>query len=112
MQVITVREIFARMKSNFLPEAAGDLKATVAYVLNGDGGGAWTLKVADAQVEITEGLESRADATVSAGADDFVKVVLGQLNPVSALMTGKVRIEGDPFLVQKCLGLFRQPKTS
>ncbi len=112
MEEITAREVFAGMKSNFLTEAAGELRASVAYVLNGDGGGAWTLKVADAQVEVTEGLEGKVDATVTTSAADFVSVVLGKLNPVSALMAGKIRIDGDPFLVQKLLGLFRQPRIS
>ncbi len=112
MGEITVQEIFAGMKNNFLPEAAGDLRATVAYVLDGEGGGAWTVQVADAKVEVTEGLEGKVDATVVANADDFVKVALGQLHPVSVLMTGRIRIEGDTSLVQKLFGLFRQPKTS
>ena len=100
------------MKNNFLPEAAGDLQTKVAYVLDGEGGGAWTVKVADAKVEVTEGLEGKVDATVVASADDFVKVALGQSHPVSVLMTGRIRIEGDSFVVQKLFGLFRPPKTS
>lgn len=39
--------------------------------------------------------DSPADVTISASLDDFVKIMNKQLNPQMALMSGKIKLQGD-----------------
>lgn len=64
----------------------------------------------NAQVEVTESLEEVVDAIMTPSAVDVVSAALGKLNPASSLMAGRIRINGDPILVQKLLG-HSQPST-
>lgn len=47
-----------------------------------------------------------ADATVSVGFDDFVKLAQGALDPMQAYMTGKLKVAGDMGVAMKLQSLF------
>lgn len=42
-----------------------------------------------------------ADVTLSANADTFQDIMSGDLNPTSAFMTGKLKVDGDMGLAMK-----------
>jgi putative sterol carrier protein len=50
------------------------------------------IRVEDEQVETGDGA---ADCTISAAMDTFAELFQGDLDPTSAFMTGKIRIDGD-----------------
>jgi putative sterol carrier protein len=45
--------------------------------------------------------DADADATISVGFDDFLKLAQGQLDPMMAFMSGKLKIAGDMSVVMK-----------
>lgn len=47
-----------------------------------------------------------ADCTVTVSQDDFMALVSGKLNPMSAVMSGKVKIDGDMGVAMKLQTLF------
>ena len=47
-----------------------------------------------------------AACTVEVGFDDFQQLMRGKLDPMSAVMTGKVKIEGDMGVAMKLQSLF------
>ncbi|MEM9821419.1 MAG: acyl-CoA dehydrogenase family protein, partial [Bacteroidota bacterium] len=47
-----------------------------------------------------------ADCTVNLSLTDFQSLIKGQLNPMSAVMSGKVKIEGDMGVAMKLQSLF------
>ncbi|MEM7657037.1 MAG: acyl-CoA dehydrogenase family protein [Bacteroidota bacterium] len=47
-----------------------------------------------------------AACTVAVGFDDFQQLMRGKLDPMSAVMTGKVKIEGDMGIAMKLQSLF------
>ena len=49
------------------------------YVFDIDGAGTWTVSVQDGNVDVSEGGES-ADCTITASAEDFMKIVRGEQN--------------------------------
>ena len=107
----TARDIFAGMKDNFDASKAAGVAAAIAYRLSGENGGAWTLRVRGGELQVDEGLPSGAvNATVSMSADDFVRVATGGLNPMTAFMAGRIKIDGDPFIAQKFQSFFREPR--
>lgn len=46
-----------------------------------------------------------ADVTLSADADTFAAMMDGSLNPTSAFMTGKLKVDGDMGLAMKLGGV-------
>ena len=47
-----------------------------------------------------------ADCTVNLTMDDFQALVNGELNPMSAFMSGKLKIDGDMSVAMKLQNLF------
>ncbi len=112
LQDITAQDVISGMKTHFDTKAADGVRAVVVYQLAGDHGGVWTIRVKDGMLEVDEGMATGAvDATVSLTTDDFVKIALGEINPMSAFMSGKIKVDGNPFVAQKMQGLFTRPST-
>ena len=111
LETITARDVFSGMKENFDATAAAGVKAEIVYELTGEHSGVWVLRVDDGRLEVDEGFtNNHPNATISMSSDDFVQVALGRLNPMTAFMSGKIKIKGDLLMAQKFQKFFRQPK--
>lgn len=103
----TVAEIFEQMPARFDAGKAGNLTMTVLFDLSGDDGGQYTLDVVNGQANVTKGIASESpSATIRMDANDYVAMTTGKLNPMTAFMTGKVKVEGDLGAVMKMQSLF------
>jgi len=58
----------------------------------------------------TEGTAANADLGITMEDDDFVALMKGELNGMTAFMTGKLQIEGDLMLAQKLSSFFDASK--
>lgn len=58
------------------------------------------------QPTIVTNEESAADCTLKLSIDNFEKMMSGDLNPMMAFMTGKLKIEGDKGVAMKLSSLF------
>ena len=47
-----------------------------------------------------------ADTTITISEDDFEQLVAGELNPMTAFMTGKLKVKGDMGAAMKLQKLF------
>ena len=93
--------IFANMGQNFDASKAGDLNVTIQFDLSGEGGGQWHAKIADGALNYGEGAVESPSATLSMDADDFEAMSKGDLNPMMAFMSGKIKVDGDLNSVMK-----------
>ena len=50
--------------------------------------------------------DGTADCTVTLSQEDFVKLAQGKLNPMGAVMSGKMKIDGDMSVAMKLQELF------
>lgn len=70
--------------------------------------GSWWIQVRDGNLQaIVEDEPEDIDVGIEAEADDFVDVFDGDLGPVKAYMTGKIKVDAgmrDLMLVKKFLG--------
>lgn len=69
--------------------------------------GQFTVKVADGKLEVSEGLSGEPSCKVNTSAESFGKLLSGDLNPMMAMMTGKLKISnpGEMLKYAKIFGL-------
>lgn len=104
----SVAQLFENMPDVFDAEKAGDFDATVQFKLTGDDGGDWYVVIAGGQIEVNAGEADSPTSTIHMEASDYADMVTGKLNPMTAFMQQKVRIEGDLNTVMKFQTLFDQ----
>lgn len=101
-----VQAVMDAMSANIDPSALGDLDASVVFDLSGEDGGQWTAVIANGAAEVNEGATDDATATIKMDAADFVSMSKGELNGMTAFMTGKIKVDGDLGTVMKLQSLF------
>lgn len=74
------------------------------YLFEIDKVGSWLVAVDDGAIEIEE-TNRKADCTIKCEERDFVDIVEGRQNLITAEMQGRVKIQGDMALAQKFHGL-------
>jgi putative sterol carrier protein len=89
---VSAKEFFESLPSRANGSKTAGLDAS--YVFEIDGGGTWTVTVADGKVAVSEG-DTGGDCTISTTEDTFERIVDGKQNPLTAYMTGKLKISGD-----------------
>jgi putative sterol carrier protein len=99
-------DIFAKIPENFNAEKAAGVNMTLVFSLSGENGGDWTINIADGKVDVNKGKAESPSATINMDGDDYVKMMSGELNPMMAFMSGKVKVDGDLNSVMKMQSIF------
>ena len=99
----TVREFFATLETR--TDASGASEITNSYRFDVDGAGTWIVDVVDGRVRVRE-TEEEADVTIATSEDNFMAIVRGEQNPMTAYMTGKLKVKGDLQAALKLQKLF------
>jgi putative sterol carrier protein len=101
-----IAAIFDKMVEKFDPQKAAGVDAMIQFDLSGESGGQYWVKIADGQAHTGTGVAENPTMTLRAAADDWAAVVNGQLNPMQAFMSGKLKIQGDMGLALKLQPMF------
>ncbi len=105
----SIEQLMQQMPEAFLPAKAGNVNAVVQFNLTGEGGGNYVVSIADGKCTVAQGTTPTPNATVTAAAADYLAIVRGELNPMTAFMTGKIRVTGDMGLMMRFLDWFARP---
>ena len=100
-----VKEVFTAMVDEFDPDAVDGMNAILHFDIAGDDGGHWMVKIADRAIEVNEGDSGEATTTLRLVDKDFLGIVNGDLNAVSAFMQGLIKIDGDMSVAMKLQAL-------
>jgi NAD(P)-dependent dehydrogenase (short-subunit alcohol dehydrogenase family)/putative sterol carrier protein len=103
---LTVKGILKAMPDSFLADQAAGVDVVFQYEISGPEGGSWYVAVKDGACEIVEGSHDSPTTTLKLGDVDFVKMMSGELNPMVAFTSGKLKIEGDMMKSQLMGKLF------
>ncbi len=99
----SAREFFETLESRIDPAKAAGINSS--YLFDVGGSGQWKVDVDDSGVSVTEGA-AEADCTIAVSEDNFQRLVSGELNPMTAYMTGKLKVKGDTGAAMKLQKLF------
>lgn len=85
--------------------ASAGAKATIQNVINSaDGPKRYWMRFEGGTVEMGPGDAETSDATIEQDYDTAVALAKSELNPVTAFMTGKIRINGSMMLLMQLQG--------
>jgi len=104
---LTVKGIFARLPDAFQADKAAGVDVVFQWDISGAEAGSWYITVKDGACVVTEGSHSGPTTTIKMADRDFVKLIAGELDAMSAFTTGKLKIEGDLMKSQLIEKLFR-----
>ena len=104
---MSVAEIFGKMPDAFDPQAAKGVNVVFQYSISGPGGGDWAVSVADGTCTVTPGAADKPTCTLKIADKDFVDMISGKLDPMTAYTSGKLKIEGDIMKSQLIGKLFK-----
>ena len=68
------------------------------------------LTVANGSCSVSNGTAPNADVTITMEEGDLVQLMKGELNGMTAFMTGKLQVDGDLMLAQRLQSLFDTSK--
>lgn len=104
---MTSRDFIFSLPNKISSQAIEGHETTFHFILEGEGGGEYTVHVHDNQVDTIEGLTGDPSCVIKATNENFLSLIRGDLNPMMAVLTGKVRIsnQGEMLRYAKIFGL-------
>ncbi len=102
----TLDDVLASYPSRFRPDRAEGVDATVHMQLTGDGGRDATIHVHDGTLDVAEGVPESPTLQLTATAEDWLAVENGEMNPMMAMMQGKLKLKGSIPFATKFMGMF------
>lgn len=103
---LVLAEVFGRFPEFLIPEKAARTKVALGFTIGGrrDGGvDRYVVRIdaGECTVIADAGVEEPVDATLILEGHEFLRLVLGHLNPVRGVLSGQIRVQGP---VIKALG--------
>jgi epoxyqueuosine reductase QueG len=89
------------VKLLFNPEKAEGLKLTLHFEFTGEEQRSATIAIVDKKVTVQEGLHGSAGLLVRADAGTWVRILNEEVSPLKAMLTGKLRLRGNPANLNK-----------
>jgi putative sterol carrier protein len=101
---VPAREFFETLEANVEASKIRDLNQTYLFDVTGEG--RWLVAVRDGALSVTEGWEGEADTTITTSSETFERIASGAQNPMTAYMSGKLKVSGDLSAALKLQKLF------
>jgi len=102
-----VEELKTRLNaSESFAKNAGSAKATLQQVVTGgpQGERRYWIKIEDGTIDMAPGDAPQPDATITQDYETAAQMARSEINPVSAFMTGRLKINGSMMLLMQLQG--------
>lgn len=112
LREVIVGEVFRRMPERLNESAAASADAVINWEIPSSGGGEadrYTVRVSSGQCIVEEGHHPTPRVSLQMDAVTFLRLVTGNLNPVTAFMAGQITIQGDLMFAASVTTLFHIP---
>jgi putative sterol carrier protein len=101
---MTAKQFLLTMPDALDASAAGDTAAVIQYEISEP----VHHVLEDGVLEAVDGRADEPDLTVAIADDDLLALFGGRLDPLTAFMSGRLRVGGDLELAQRLVGFFDQ----
>lgn len=104
---MNAKEFLSSLPGKVPAEAIEGMHTVFHFDITGEGGAQATIAINDGAVTYDDGLVGEPKCVVSAKAENLTKLLTGQLNPMMAVMTGKIKISNTAEMMKyaKLFGL-------
>ncbi|HEX5548695.1 MAG TPA: SCP2 sterol-binding domain-containing protein [Ktedonobacterales bacterium] len=100
-QPTSIADSFPALQAAFQPDRAAGLDKTLQFDFSGREPGTWTMHIHDSTMDYAQGAAQSPNATIAVDSDDWLNILGGALDAVSAFMGGKLKIQGDMGLMMQ-----------
>ena len=101
-----IADFFGQISAGVDKDKIQGMNAVYQFNITGDGGGEWSVSIADGNLTVGEGTVDSPSITLTIEAANFADLVAGKLNGQTAFLTGKLKIQGDMTLAMKLQSIF------
>ena len=105
IEIDNAKAFITSLPNQVKPEWLKDIETLFHFDIDGDTGGQFTVAVKDNKMEVQEGLQGEPNCKISAKEQNFIKLLKGELNPMMAVFTGKLKVS-NPGEIMKYAKLF------
>jgi nitrite reductase/ring-hydroxylating ferredoxin subunit/putative sterol carrier protein len=107
-RVASVAEYFATLEQRFVPSATRGIDAVFQWEIAGDDGAVYHAVIKDGAMQLVEGRHPQPTVTIAMPANDYIKVVNGELDGTRAFTTGSGKVSGKLRMAMKMRNIFPQ----
>ncbi|HOJ90144.1 MAG TPA: SCP2 sterol-binding domain-containing protein [Saprospiraceae bacterium] len=103
---MTSKEFLQGLPSKLNADVIANLSTTFHFDFSEDNGGQVSVSLADGQVKVDEGFVGTPSCTIKCTDENFKKILKKELNPMMAILSGKLKIsnQGEMLKFAKVLG--------
>ena len=94
---MTALDLLNKLPAAINPQAVAGVSRTLQFNTSQP---AWVV-IRDGACSVTEGTAAAADLTLTLADDDLVGLLTGKLDGMMAVLTGKLKLQGDLMLAQQ-----------
>ena len=104
---MTTKEIFNEMQKRMdtNPAKLAGIKGVFQFDISGADPGAYSVAIGDGKATVSEGSSASPSVTISMASNDFLDMVEGRLDGITAFMGGKLKVKGDMGLAMQLQNL-------
>jgi putative sterol carrier protein len=104
---MTTKEIFSEMQKRMdaNPGKLAGIKGVFQFDISGADPGLYSVAIADGKAKVSEGKSDSPSVTISMASADFLEMVEGRLDGITAFMGGKLKVAGDMAMAMQLQAL-------
>jgi putative sterol carrier protein len=104
---MTTKEIFNEMQKRMdtSPAKLAGIKGVFQFDISGADPGVYSVAIGDGKATVNEGSSASPSVTISMASNDFLDMVEGRLDGITAFMGGKLKVKGDMALAMQLQNL-------
>jgi len=99
---MSAREVITKMPAAFLPETATGVEAVIQYDIQEP----MYANISGGECSVHEGTHDDPTVTLTSSDEDLIAMLTGEMDGVTAFMTGKLQIDGDIMFAQRMNSFF------
>ncbi len=99
---MNVEQLFERLPGALNTQAANGVNATIQF----NNSVARNVVIADGALAVNEGTAAPYTVAITMSDDDLIQLLTGDLDGMTAFMTGRLKLDGDLMFAQRIGSLF------